>query len=357
MTDFFTQRSAADFEREGSPDTPLSSLSFLEASTLLLYRTGVDIYGNDIPVASGFAVRMNSFTYLGAALMELALRGYVRMDETKPLPNYARYNRVRSPSGPLLYLILALVFIGFLSICSVLFGLLAFPAGIAGFLFAWLCLLILTLVYQEPVLKGVRGVLIVMEEPPVGDEILDELLWRMQPVGNAMKVRDWLSSLTAQREEKQWVRNMYDRIEGRLQEQGCIQFMGRERAPLFGEVETLVLNRQNEQWCRLSNQLRLALLSGKPSDPYTTALLILLTIIPGTFQTPRQIRLPGQPTGRRITGGIYQILPEPGEIEQARQRLRTLIDGDTVVADAIGPDLYDTLLRLGLGIHEGPKRR
>ncbi|GCE15187.1 GPP34 family phosphoprotein [Tengunoibacter tsumagoiensis] len=354
MTDFFTQRS--DFEREGSLDIPLSSLSFLEASTLLLYRTGVDLSGNDIPLASGFAVKMNFFTYLGAALMELALRGYVRMDEVKPLPNYARYNRVRSPSGPLLYLILTLVCISFLSICSVLVGL-SFPAGIAGFLFAWLSLLILSLVYQEPARKGVQGWLIVMREPPVGDEMLDELLWRMQPVGNAMKVRDWLSFLTAQDEGKQWVRTMYDRIERQLQEQVCIQFMGRERAPFFGEVETLVLNRQNEQWCRLSNQLRLALLSGKPSDPYTTALLILLTIIPGTFQTPHQIRLPGQPTGRRMTGGIYQILSEPEEIEQARKSLRTLIDGDTVVADAIGPDLYDTLLHLALGIREGPKRR
>jgi hypothetical protein len=65
------------------------------SSPELLYRTRVALSGNDAPTSS-FSVRMNSRIYLAAALMELALHGYVRMDERKPLPHYARYNRVHS---------------------------------------------------------------------------------------------------------------------------------------------------------------------------------------------------------------------------------------------------------------------
>jgi len=351
MTDFFEQRSAANFGQERSLDPSSPALSFLEASTLLLYRTGVDAYGEDVPLASGVALKMSCYTYLGAALMELALRGYVCTDESEEAKP--------SPSGPPAYLILALLFVAFLSIGAMsigfpLLGQLTVPIGLAGLLFAWLCGLILTHRYQRTVER--QGLLIVMGEPPTGDEVLDEFLWQMQPVESAMKVRDWLSFLLVQRAGKQLAGNMYDQIECRLREQGCIQLMGKERF-LFGKVETLVINRQNEQWRNLSKRLRQALLSESPSDPYTTALLILLTLIPGTFQTPIQVRLPGQPAGRKTLSGIYQILSEPAEIELARWKLRTLLDRDPEVMDALGPDLYNTLLRLRLEIHEGPKRR
>ncbi|HLG62895.1 MAG TPA: GPP34 family phosphoprotein [Ktedonosporobacter sp.] len=355
MTDFFEQRAATNFGQERSLDTSAPALSFLEASTLLLYRTGVDAYGEDVPLASGVALKMSFYTYLGAALIELALRGYVCTDESEEAKP--------SPSRPPLYLILALLFVAFLSLSAISIGStptefpssqLALPIGLAGLLCVWLCGMILAYRYQRAAER--QGLLMVMGEPPTGDEVLDELLWQMQPVESAMKVRDWLSFLLVQRAGKQLAGNMYDQVECRLREQGCIQLMGKERF-LFGKVETLVINRQNGQWRNLSKRLRQALLSEGPSDPYTTALLILLTLIPGTFQTPIQVRLPGQPAGGKTLSGIYQILSEPAEIELARQNLRTLLDREPEVMDALGPDLYNTLLRLRLEIHEGPKRR
>lgn len=353
MADFFVQRSAAHFEQENKA----SSLSFLEASTLLLYRTGIDVYGNDVPMASGFALKMNTYTFTGVALMELALRGHLRMDEVKPLENYAHYNRTQSPSRPMLSLFLGLFAVCFLSICAAFLGLLATSIAIAAFLLALFALLALAALHQWPALKNVQGVLIVRGEPPVGEEFLDEVLWQMQPIGRAMTIRNWLSFLSFQQAGKQWVKGFYDQIERKLQEEGCIRLMGKERVHLFGELETLVLNRQSEQWERLSKQLRQALLSEGPPDLATTALLILLTTLPDTFQDSISIRFPGQPVGRKIIGGIRQFLLEQGEVERAGQRLRALIDGDPAVAQVIGPDLYDILLRLSFEIRRGPRRK
>jgi len=174
----------------------------------------------------------------------------------------------------------------------------------------------------------------------------------MQPVENSRSVKDWLViPLIVPAKE------LYARIEPRLLKQGWIILAGRQRAPLVGEVETLLINRQCPQWLRLCEHLRQALLSEDPSDPHTTALLLFLTLLPGTFQTPIQVRLPGQPAGRKMIGGLYQILSEPAEIKLARQRLRVLLNGDPAVAGAIEPEIYDTLLRLLIGVKEARQQR
>ena len=100
---------------------------------------------------------------------------------------------------------------------------------------------------------------------------------------------------------------------------------------------------------KLSDQLRSALVLGDPSSPEMVALLLLLTVFTHAFHTPHQLRFPGQPH-RKIVSGLYQVLSSPEELTIARQRLRALMRGDQGIAAAIGLPLYDILLSIRNGI-------
>jgi len=66
-------------------------LELVGAETLLSYLTMRDAEDRDIPAAAAFFVRKNSDFFLGAVLLELALHGRIRLDQTTSLENHAFY--------------------------------------------------------------------------------------------------------------------------------------------------------------------------------------------------------------------------------------------------------------------------
>jgi len=323
-------------------------LGLVEAATLLGYWTMRDAEDRDVPAAAALWMKRHTDFYLGAILMELALHGRLHMDRTTPLENHAYWYERRQPLSwkglwffvpPLaLFLACLIAFQHAQQRLAVLF--------LLGFI-AYILLMLLLAVVRGLLSRGksAQGKLEVVYPTPTGNHVLDAILWQMLSIGQSLQAYQWLYGSGALRAD-----GLYAFTERRLAEHGWITLTGKQPAlgGLF-KVETLVINRQSEQWQVLSNQLRSALLLGDSLSPEMVALLLLLTVFTHTFHTPHQLRFPGQPR-RKIVSGLYQILSSPEEITIARQRLQALMRGDQGIAAAIGVPLYDILLSIRNGI-------
>ena len=193
--------------------------------------------------------------------------------------------------------------------------------------------------------KRVQANLAVVNPTPTGNGVLDAILRQMLSTGESRQVYRWLYGRGALKAD-----GLYKITEGRLVEQGWITLTGKQRVLGLIEVETLVINRQTEQWQALSEQLRSALLLEDTLSPHMVALLLCLTLLTETFVTPRNLRFPGQPAKRKMVSSLYQFLSSPEELTIARQRLQALMQGDQAIAAAIGFPLYDTLLSIRNGV-------
>ena len=321
-------------------------LDLVEAATLFSYLTMRDADDRDVPAAAAMRVKRNTDYYLGFVLMELALHGRLHMDRPTPLENHAYYykqkQKQRSGKGlwfivPPLALFLACVIASQRGQqqLALLFGL--------GFM-AYIILTLLLLFIVGGLLsrgKTAQGNLEVVDPTPTGNDVLDAVLRQMLSTGESRQSYRWLYGRGALRAD-----GLYRITEGRLEEHGWITLTGKQRVLGLVEVETLVINRQTEQWQALSEQLRSALLLGDALSPQMVALLLCLTLLGETFVTPHHIRLPGQPAGRKMVSSLYQFLSSTEELRIARQRLQALMQGDQVTAAAIGYPLYDTLLSI-----------
>lgn len=330
-----------------SPSTPLP-LDLLEAATLFSYLTMRDAEDRDVPAAAAIRVRRQTDYHLGIVLMELALQGRVGMDKTTPLENHVSYyeQRQQQRSWKRLWFVappLALLLAGFIAFQHAQQGL-----GVLLLLGfgAYILLTLLLLVVRGLLLQGktTQGKLGVVDPTPTGNAVLDEILGQMLAAGKSRQVYQWLYGPGVLRAD-----GLYELTERRLAEHGWITLTGTQRVLGLVEVETLVLNRQTDQWQTFSNQLRSALLLGDTPSPDMLALLLCLTLLNETFLTPHQLRFPGQPK-RKIVSSLSQILSSPEEMMIARQRLQALMQGDQAIAAAMGVPLYDTLLSIRNGV-------
>lgn len=325
-------------------------LGLVEAATLLGYWTMRDAEDRDVPTAAAFGMKRQKEFYLGAILMELALHGRLHMDQTTPLENHAYWYEQRQKQGSWKVLWFFVPPLALFLACLIAFQhaqqqlAVLFLLGFVAYILLMLLLAVVHGLLSRD--KSVQGKLGVVDPRPTGNHVLDAILWQMLSTGESRQTYRWLYGQGTLRAD-----GLYAFTERRLAEHGWITLTGKQPA-LFGrlfEVETLVINRQSEQWQVLSNQLRSALLLGDSLSPEMVALLLLLTVFTHAFHTPRQLRFPGQPR-RKIVSGLYQFLSSPEEIMIARQRLRALMRGDQGIAEAIGIPLYDMLLSIRNGI-------
>jgi hypothetical protein len=320
-------------------------LGLVEAATLLGYWTMRDAEDRDVPAAAAFRMKRQKEFYLGAILMELALHGRLHMDRTTPLENHAYWYEQRQKRGSWKVLWFFVPPLALSLACLIAFQhaqqqlALLFLLGSVAYILLRLLLAVVRALLSRG--ESVQGKLGVVDPTPMGNHVLDAILWQMLSAGQSRQAYQWLYSPGALRAD-----GLYAFTERRLAEHGWITLTGKQ--PVLGglfKAETLVINRQSEQWQVLSNQLRSALVLGDSSSPEMVALLLLLTVFTHTFHTPRQLRFPGQPH-RKIVSGLYQVLSSPEEITIARQRLQALMRGDQGIAAAIGVPLYDMLLSI-----------
>lgn len=308
-------------------------LSLMAAATLLLHQAVTDADGRDVPVATGLGPFDARGLYcLGAALMDLALRGRVRLDLSTAATPLAR-----ARGG-----------VGTATIASFVLGLglssaLAFtghpgaamPVG-AG---AMVCFGGLIFLGNRARDRG-RGYLRVVDRSPTGDAALDELLVLMMG-GRARSVQRWLLVTRTH------ARSVQAKAERVLFQLGCMVWTGPQRS-ILGTVDTFVMDRSEPAWQGLSRRLRATLVDGQPPDLLVSALLIWLTLLPATFTTPKHLQLPGQPPGRTMAQGIQLVVAEH-ELPAVRTRLQG-VTADYDVASALGADLYGTLLGIRQGV-------
>jgi hypothetical protein len=328
------------------------SLGLVEAASLFSYLTMRDADDRDVPAAAAIRVKRGTDFYLGPVLMELALHGRLHMDRPTPLENYAYAYRQRQlqRSGKLLWFVvppLVLFIAGIITFFQNAHQQLAslFFLGFGAYIIVLLLLLLVIGFFSKD--KRVQANLAVMNPTPTGNGVLDAVLWQMLSTGESRQVYRWLYGRGALKAD-----GLYKITEGRLVEHGWITLTGKQRVLGLVEVETLVINRQTEQWQALSEQLRSALLLEDTPSPYMVALLLCLTLLTETFVTPRHLRFPGQPAKRKMVSSLYQFLSSPEELTIARQRLQALMQGDQAIAAAIGFPLYDTLLSIRNGVEE-----
>src|SRR5258708_8610171 len=283
------------------------ALGLVEAATLFSYLTIRDADDRDVPAAAAIRVKRATDFYLGPVLMELALHGRLHMDRPTPLENHAYAYRQRQlqRSGKLLWFVVPplLLFIA---------GIIAFQNAqqqlalllFLGFGAYIIVLLLLSLVISSfSKDKRVQANLAVLNPTPTGNGVLDAILWQMLSTGGSRPVYPWLFGRGALKAD-----GLSNITEGRLVEQGWITLTGKQRVLGLFEVETLVINRQTEQWQALSEQLRSALLVHRRLSPHMVALLLCLTFLTETFVTPRHLRSPGHPPKRKMAISRYHIL-------------------------------------------------
>ena len=185
-----------------------------------------------------------------------------------------------------------------------------------------------------------RGYLLVVDRSPTGDEALDELLALMAG-GRPRRAQLWLLAM------RRHARSVQAKAERVLFQLGCMVWTGRQPS-ILGTVDTFVMDRGRPAWQALRWRLRAVLVDGQPPDLMVSALLIWLTLLPATFKTPKHLRLPGQPPGRTVAQGIQLVVAE-NELPAARTRLQG-ITADYELANALGADLYATLLGIRQGV-------
>ncbi len=338
----------AQAQRLFSRSTHLS-LGLVEAATLFSYLTIRDADDRDVPTAAAIRVKRATDFYLGPVLMELALHGRLHMDRPTPLENHAYAYRQRQlqRSGKLLWFVvppLLLFIAGIITFENAQQQLASlFFLGFGAYIIVLLLLLLVIGSFSKN--KRVQANLAVVNPTPTGNGVLDAVLRQMLSTGESRQVYRWLYGRGSLKAD-----GLYKITEGRLVGHGWITLTGKQRVLGLFEVETLVINRQTEQWQALSEQLRSALLVEDTLSPHMVALLLCLTLLTETFVTPRHLRFPGQPAKRKMVSSLYQFLSSPEELTIARQRLQALMQGDQAIAAAIGFPLYDTLLSIRNGV-------
>ena len=329
-------------------------LGLVEAATIFGYLTMRDAQDRDVPAAAAWRVRRYTDYYVGAVLMELALQGRVGMDKPTSLEDHAYwYEWRRKHSWKPLWLFVPLValFLACWLAYQHAYLRLAFILLLVCMAYVPLTLLLLVVLSLFSREQRIQRKLGVVDPTPTGNAVLDVILRQMMATGKSRRVYNWLYGSRALS-----AAGLYAITEGRLAEHGWITPTGEQ--PFLGlfKVDTLVLNRHTEQWQVLSQQLRSALLLGDAPSPDMVALLLCLTLLDETFLTHHHLRLPGQPM-RKVVSSLEQILSSPEEVMIARQRLQALMQGDQVIAAAIGERLYDTLLSIRNGVERSVEAR
>lgn len=259
-----------------------------------------------------------------APLMELALRGRVRIKRFKPISRHSRY-RHRPISR------ISRVIACFLCLCLVVLNIPAVGV-LSPFLSFFLQQLggVVGLYFILGFIDGAlfQRKLVLVDAAPTGDAILDDELHARFLTGSIQKLRGWLSSKAASRSNVS-----FEIIEQRLAEKGALIAQPAATEHPGSDKSALKINEASEAWQALCRRLRTVLLGAVLPDAQTIAFLLLITFGDlGTF-TKRP----------NYTAPVLTLVSRK-ERAASRQRLAQILIGEQTLAAQVGETLYDTLL-------------
>jgi len=315
--------------------------SLAEEAMLLLYHGGVRPDGrrrDDVFSAGGGSGRLVA----GALLMDLALRGRVRME--RPLPPERRGRRTGVAWRLGVFLVLA----------STLFvpvaawrHLLPFEVGVDLPPAAWTLLpfAVFLLFFVVVMVFGIASNalaprMVIADASPMSEDMLDATLRGLLlfgPRGQVYRyIRRYFDITTLPK--------ILDVLRARLEWRGLLlpAASGRQ-ATLFGLVPLRTVDRAHPAFRSIGDRIRRQLLGGEVPDAGVVALAVLFG------REPRVIML-GRP-GERSLYGLPQFFTRE-ELPTARHRLRAIAAGDPTITAHLGGELYDTLIAIRIGVQE-----
>jgi hypothetical protein len=266
----------------------------------------------------------------GAALMELVLLGKVQV---RPLSPAER--RLRAILGILAFLMVAALFLG-LPLQAVVRGI-RLPVAISpaaalviGNLLPFLVLIAASWAFRQVL----RDKLAIVDRTPTSDGVLNEALRQIEWVGQQAPISTYLRSFG-----RRVLPSMTGALIAQLEQKGLVS-PPTPGPTVFGLLDRRQVHREHPEFQAIGEHLRRLVLDRTAVDTRVVALLLLFAW--STFY---------RSVGWQVNTGIYQFF-RPEEFGQLRAYLRTLRRGDPAVAAQVGPDLYEALRAIGLGMRQ-----
>jgi hypothetical protein len=235
--------------------------------------------------------------------------------------------------GFVTFLVIAALFFGLpITLPSVRWAMPISPvtAGLIGFLVALLAVVAVSWVST----RVLRGRLVIVDQAPTGDEVLDAVVRQIERVGKEATIRAYLRSFG-------WrgVPRMRDALIAQLERKGLLT----APAPgptIFGLVDRRQVRREHPDFQAIGASLRRLVVDHAAVEPQAVALSLLFAW--NTYYWS---------IGSRVTWGIYPFFARE-EYRQLRAFLRTLRRGDPAVAAQVGPDLYAALRAIAWNVRQ-----
>jgi hypothetical protein len=302
-------------------------LSLAEETTLLLYS------GMQRPDGTTshdtFSKYGSSSTLVSAALlMDLALRGHVRMESPQTPEQRTRVQWV--PVAVAIILVFGLAFFG-----AILFltNVPAAPSFVIAVPFIFCALLIMTVA----LIAGARtGKMVIVDASPIGDGLLDDTLQHMARIGSRASIQTYLRRCFSFSTLRRYLAALRQQLELR----GYVRNTG-QRSTFLGLVEVRQVDRQHPDFRAIGERLRSLILGGAATSPDALALALL-------FSRERSYAAPFG-GGSRPLRGVDQFFTRE-ELPTLRRRLKQIRTGDPTITALLGNDVYDTLVAIILAV-------
>jgi hypothetical protein len=302
-------------------------LSLTEEMALLLY-THMRPASSDAEydVVARNSVEMRLLT--GAMLMELLLLGRVQVRPVSPAGR-----RLRVILGVLVFLLVAALFLG-LPLQAMVSGI-RWPVAIsppAAFVIG--TVLPFLVVFAAAWASGwvLRDKLTIVDDAPTGDGILNDALQQLAQVGQQAAIRTYIRSFG-----RHVMPKMRGALIAQLEQKGLIS-PPTPGPTILGMLDRRQVRRERPEFQAIGERVRRVVLDHTLVDPQTTALLMLFAW--SSFY---------RSVGWQLRAGIYQFFG-PDEHEQVRASLRTLRRRDPAIAAEVGPDRYEALRAIAVGV-------
>jgi hypothetical protein len=299
-------------------------LTLAEKTTLLLYAGIPTLDG--APAYDVFTPYGGASRLVGAALlMDLALRGRVRVEHPRSPDQRTPWRRV-----PAAAVSIAAVLLAFFASFQLALRSPELPQPVA--LYAPFVLVALVIAALAVISALRADKLIIIETSPLGDAPLDSTLQQIVRLGTRARIRGYLGQLISRRRLSDTLAN----LQRQLELQGLVLETGKRQA-VFGLVTVHQVNRAHPEFRALADCVRRLILNGEVAMSDAVALSLLFS----QERAGRRLFHPSQRSLRSIDQ-FFTI----EEMPTVKRRLKEIRAGDPTITALLGNDLYDTLVAI-----------